>query len=187
MTPQRQLVLDAVSSLGHATPDEVLARVRAGVAGRQRLDGLPDPRAPRGARAWSGTATSAPVRRRGTPPRTPGTCTCVPLVRRCHGGAGLASPTSWWEVWRRCTGFKPDMEHFAVQGTCADCLAAGGVMTPGTVVASWRPGPDAGQPWHFGDPLREQRTSPPAAVLSTCRTAGWSGSTALTGSAGCTR
>ena len=25
----------------------------------------------------------------------------------------------------RDTGFKSDMEHFAVQGTCADCLAAG--------------------------------------------------------------
>jgi Fe2+ or Zn2+ uptake regulation protein len=23
------------------------------------------------------------------------------------------------------TGFKSDMEHFAVQGTCADCLALG--------------------------------------------------------------
>jgi Fur family ferric uptake transcriptional regulator len=28
LTPQRQLVLEAVQSLGHATPDEILARVR---------------------------------------------------------------------------------------------------------------------------------------------------------------
>jgi len=28
LTPQRQLVLDAVRQLGHATPDEIAARVR---------------------------------------------------------------------------------------------------------------------------------------------------------------
>lgn len=34
MTPQRQRVLDAVTSLGHATPDEVVARVCADGAAR---------------------------------------------------------------------------------------------------------------------------------------------------------
>ena len=29
LTPQRQLILRAVEELGHSTPDEVLARVRA--------------------------------------------------------------------------------------------------------------------------------------------------------------
>jgi Fur family ferric uptake transcriptional regulator len=33
LTPQRQLVLEAVNSLGHATPDEVCARVRETAGG----------------------------------------------------------------------------------------------------------------------------------------------------------
>ncbi len=48
-------------------------------------------------------------------------------------------------------------------------------------------GVDAGVPWHFGDPMREQRGWSRARAWSTCPTAVWSRSPAPTGWAGCTR
>ena len=51
LTPQRELILDAVDRLGHATPDEVLAEVRRQSTRGEHLHRLPHPRGARGARA----------------------------------------------------------------------------------------------------------------------------------------
>ena len=90
LTPQRQLVLDAVDALGHATPDEVHAWVRERVVRRQHLHGLPHARAARGARPGQ---ARAPEPRRADLPRVPlpSTSTWSAAMRRDHGGRAVTA------------------------------------------------------------------------------------------------
>jgi Fur family ferric uptake transcriptional regulator len=122
MTAQRQLVLDAVSSLGHATPEEVLARVREVSPGvnastvyrnLELLEGLGLVRHSHlgsGPTTWHAASHSGHLHLLC---RTCGGVTEVP-VALADGLVGSLEALS---------GFKPDMEHFAVQGTCAECLS----------------------------------------------------------------
>lgn len=124
MTAQRQLVLEAVSSLGHATPEEVLARVREASPGvnvstvyrnLELLEGLGLVRHSHlgnGPTTWHAASHSGHLHLLC---RTCGGVTEVPVSLADELVGSLEART----------GFKPDMEHFAVQGTCADCLAAG--------------------------------------------------------------
>ena len=60
LTPQRELILDAVERLGHATPDEVLAEVRNQSTAVNVVDGLPHARGARGARPGPARAPQRP-------------------------------------------------------------------------------------------------------------------------------
>jgi Fur family transcriptional regulator, ferric uptake regulator len=122
LTPQRQLVLEAVDSLRHATPDEIAAEVR---------------------RIASGVNIS-------TVYRTLELLEELELVRHAHLGHGAPSYSVAWDddhvhlVCRDCSvvdevppdalmdvvqrlrderGFEVDVGHFAVFGRCAACTA----------------------------------------------------------------
>lgn len=122
LTPQRQLVLEAVDTLGHATPDEIAAAVR---------------------RIASGVNIS-------TVYRTVELLEELGLLRHAHLGHGAPSYHVSWDddhvhlVCRDCggieevapetltdvvehlrteRGFLVDVGHFAVFGRCAGCAA----------------------------------------------------------------
>ena len=56
LTPQRELILAAVERLGHATPDEVLAEVRAHSEGSTSRPSIARSRCSKSS-AWSATPT----------------------------------------------------------------------------------------------------------------------------------
>lgn len=122
LTPQRQLVLEAVDGLGHATPDEIAAAVRRVAAGVNL----------------------------STVYRTLELLEELGLVRHTHLGHGAPSYSVAWDaehlhlVCRNCgavseaptevaaglvgrlrdeRGFTVDVGHFAVFGRCAGCEA----------------------------------------------------------------
>jgi Fur family transcriptional regulator, ferric uptake regulator len=120
MTPQRRLVLDAVSELGHATPEEVLARIREVSPGvnvstvYRNLELLEELGLIRHSHLGSGPSTWHAASHSGH----------LHLVCRTCGGVtevDLALAADLMGRLERDTGFKSDMEHFGVQGTCADC------------------------------------------------------------------
>jgi Fur family ferric uptake transcriptional regulator len=124
MTPQRRLVLDAVSALGHATPDEVLSRVREQASGvnastiYRNLELLEELGLVRHSHLGSGPTTWHVATHSGH----------LHLVCRSCGSVTEVDVSLAADLvgrLERDTGFKSDMEHFGVQGTCADCLAAG--------------------------------------------------------------
>lgn len=122
LTPQRQLVLEAVDALGHATPEEIAAQVR---------------------RVASGVNIS-------TVYRTLELLEEIGLIRHTHLGHGAPTYHAAWDeehvhlVCRDCglvtevppalladlvdrlatdRGFAVDVGHFAVYGRCAGCAA----------------------------------------------------------------
>jgi Fur family ferric uptake transcriptional regulator len=123
MTPQRQLVLDAVRDLGHATPDQICAQV-------QRV---------------------APAVNITTIYRTLDLLEKLSLVRHTHLGHGAPSYSEQEHqhvhlVCHECgavvetpsdlmneladrlsttSGFELDVTHVALSGRCADCAKAG--------------------------------------------------------------
>ncbi|MFB9600672.1 Fur family transcriptional regulator [Saccharothrix longispora] len=124
MTPQRQLVLDAVRELGHATPEEICRRVRV----------------------------TAPAVNITTVYRTLDLLDRLGVVRHTHLGHGAPNYSVHAHehvhlVCHRCGrveeipcelmsplggtleaeyGFELDASHLALSGTCRECLAAGG-------------------------------------------------------------
>ncbi len=120
MTPQRQLVLDAVRDLGHATPEQICAQVQQ----------------------------SAPAVNITTIYRTLDLLERIDLVRHTHLGHGapayseqehqhvhfvchrcgeiLEAPTAMLdelvERLRAESGFELDVSHLALSGTCRNCL-----------------------------------------------------------------
>ncbi|WP_306743875.1 Fur family transcriptional regulator [Saccharothrix longispora] len=124
MTPQRQLVLDAVRELGHATPEEICRRVRV----------------------------TAPAVNITTVYRTLDLLDRLGMVRHTHLGHGAPNYSVHAHehvhlVCHRCGrvdeipcelmsplggtleaeyGFELDASHLALSGTCRECLAAGG-------------------------------------------------------------
>jgi Fur family ferric uptake transcriptional regulator len=123
LTPQRELVLDAVTRLGHATPDEVCGEVRRTARGvnistvyrtLELLEGL-------------GLVTHTHLGH-GAPTYHPAEVDDhLHLVCRDCGGVteadvALADPL----VGRLAAahGFDTDVQHFAIYGRCADCSAA---------------------------------------------------------------
>lgn len=125
LTPQRELVLGAVESLGHSTPDEIYAEVRKHSAAinlstvyrtLELLDELGlihhahlTDRAPTYHSA-SGHAHAHLVCR---------TCQQVTSVGQDEVAASLVAVVG-------PRGFAPDYGHLTIFGTCADCAAAEG-------------------------------------------------------------
>ena len=120
MTPQRQLILEAVQQLkGHVRLRPCMPGWRPGSAG-QHLDGLPNA----GAAAGVGAGHAHPFRRwSGTvPPSGPGGAPApgLPPVR-FRAGARLELLEPLGLELRRRHGFQADLAHFALVGLCQAC------------------------------------------------------------------
>ncbi len=122
MTPQRQLVLEAVLEFGHATPDEVLARVRSNADGvnvstvYRSLELLEELGLVRHAHLGAGPPTWHPA---DHAPHLHLVChTCGAVIE-----ADVELADSLVGSLRSNYAFITDMEHFALYGTCATCQA----------------------------------------------------------------
>lgn len=120
LTPQRQLVLEAVGALGHATPDEIAASVRETASGvnistvYRTLELLEELGLVRHAHLGHGAPTYSLAT----------DADHVHLVcRACEGvtEASLALVAPAVEALREAHGFAVDVGHFAVFGTCRAC------------------------------------------------------------------
>jgi Fur family ferric uptake transcriptional regulator len=123
LTPQRQLVLEAVSSLGHATPDDIVTAVRRTASGvnistvYRTLELLEE----------LGLVTHTHL---GHGPPTYHAATDddhVHLVCRVCGKVTETSPGLVDGVVRELQateGFRADVGHLAIFGTCAACAQA---------------------------------------------------------------
>ena len=121
MTPQRRLVLDAVSALGHATPDEVHARVApSGInlstvyRTLELLEQL-------------GMVTHTHLGHGAVTYHAAGEDDHVHLV--CHGCGGVTeqhpevvAPLA--ALLEQTSGFRLDVHHVALFGLCRTCSAA---------------------------------------------------------------
>jgi Fur family ferric uptake transcriptional regulator len=120
MTPQRQLVLDAVNELGHATPDEVLTRVRTVADGvnistvYRTLELLEELGLVRHAHLGSGPPTWHSADHHGHLHLVCHTCGSVTEAELTLADALVGSLQA-------SHGFSTDMEHFAIYGTCRAC------------------------------------------------------------------
>jgi Fur family ferric uptake transcriptional regulator len=122
MTPQRQIVLDAVTRLGHATPEAVCAEVAKTDPGvnpstvYRTLDLFERLGVIRHAHLGSGAATY----HRGDETAH------LHLVCESCGRVTEADVTLADELagsLERAHGFVPDVAHMAISGLCADCAA----------------------------------------------------------------
>jgi Fur family ferric uptake transcriptional regulator len=129
LTAQRQLVLDAVRRLGHATPEEIHAAVGETVSGvnittvYRTLDLLEDLRLVTHTHLTHGPPTyhSAEDDRH------------VHLVCRECQGVTEVEPALFDEAAKRVLaeyGFSADVEHLALFGTCRSCAAAAATPAP---------------------------------------------------------
>ena len=96
LTPQRELVLSAVRELGHATPEEVAEKVRS----------------------------THPGINLSTVYRNLETLENVGLVQHTHLGHGapIDVAANFVQNLSDDYGFKTDVTHFAIYGTCAACV-----------------------------------------------------------------
>lgn len=119
LTPQRELILGAVDELGHATPDEVLARVRETVSTvnastvYRTLEVLEELGLVRHAHLSDRAPTYHSTR---------GHEHFHLVCRGCHGvtSVDVAEAESFVEL-LAARGFVPDIGHLTVFGTCATC------------------------------------------------------------------
>lgn len=122
MTPQRQIVLDAVTQLGHATPEAVCAEVAKTDPGvnpstvYRTLDLFERLGVIRHAHLGSGPATY----HRGDETAHLH-LVCETCGRVTEADVGLADDLAG--SLQRAHGFVPDVAHMAISGTCADCVA----------------------------------------------------------------
>ncbi|SEM39651.1 Fur family transcriptional regulator [Streptacidiphilus jiangxiensis] len=122
LTPQRQLVLQAVDELEHATPDEVLTAVRRTAAGvnistvYRTLDLLEELGLVTHAHLGHGAPTYHLASRDQHMHLVCRDCDAV-----IETDVALAAP--FVESLRRAHGFETDMKHFAIFGRCASCTA----------------------------------------------------------------
>jgi len=120
LTPQRQLVLQAVDTLGHATPEHVLTEVRRTAAGvnistvYRTLDLLEElglvthTHLGHGAPRYHLAAEAQHVH-----------LVCRDCEKVTEPDVSLAAP--FVESLRASHGFETDVKHFAIFGRCADC------------------------------------------------------------------
>lgn len=129
VTPQRQLVLEAIDRLGHATPDAVCAEVQAVASGVnlstiyrtlelfERLGIVRHAHLGQGAPTYHSAAAAAHLH----------------LVCHVCGAVDEAGVDVAEELvgrLRRSHGFTPDVQHMAISGRCAGCAdRAGAVVT----------------------------------------------------------
>jgi Fur family ferric uptake transcriptional regulator len=124
LTPQRELILRAVDDLGHATPDEVLARVRESASTinpstvYRTLEVLEELGLVRHAHLSDRAPTYHSVGGHEHFHLVCRTCKKVTSV-----DAEVLSPLS--ERLTADFGFTPDAGHLTVFGRCANCLADG--------------------------------------------------------------
>lgn len=123
LTPQRQLVLEAVDALEHATPDDILCEVRRTASGvnistvYRTLELLEELGLVSHAHLGHGAPTYHLADRHHH----------IHLVcRDCSDviEADLSVVADFTEKLRADFGFETDMKHFAIFGRCADCAAA---------------------------------------------------------------
>ena len=123
LTPQRQLVLEAVDALGHATPEEIAARVRQTARGvnistvYRTLDLLEE----------LGLVTHAHLGHGAPTYHVAGSQTHLHLVCHACGTVAEESAAVVDELARRVAarhGFVLDTGHLAISGLCARCAAA---------------------------------------------------------------
>jgi Fur family transcriptional regulator, ferric uptake regulator len=122
LTPQRQLVLEAVAELGHATPDEIVTAVRRTASGvnistvyrtLELLENL-------GLVTHTHLGHGAPTYHAATDDDH------VHLVCRMCGRVTEVAPETVGDVVERLLadkGFVADVGHLAIFGTCRECSA----------------------------------------------------------------
>jgi len=120
LTPQRQLVLEAVGTLGHATPEEIVAAVRQTASGinistvYRTLELLEELGLVQHTHLGHGAPTYS----------IPSDDDHVHLVCRDCGGVEEMESSVVDDVVRRLSaerGFSVDVGHFAVFGRCRSC------------------------------------------------------------------
>ncbi len=140
LTPQRQLVLEAVGTLGHGTPDEIATAVRSKASGLnistvyRTLELLEELGLVEHTHLGHGAATYSVATEDGH----------VHLVCRDCGGVDEVPPTVVQPLvadLATTRGFEVDVGHFAVFGLCRACSSAGSAAPPAT-----GPVPGPGQP-----------------------------------------
>ncbi|MCF2526874.1 Fur family transcriptional regulator [Yinghuangia soli] len=120
LTPQRQLVLEAVTKLGHATPDEILTEVHKTAGGinistvYRTLELLEQLELVKHTHLGHGAPTYHPAGRSDHLHLVCRDCESVTEVE-----PGLATPLADTVAAR--FGFDVDLQHFAIFGRCGDC------------------------------------------------------------------
>ncbi len=120
LTPQRQLVLEAVDSLEHATPDDILTEVRRTASGvnistvYRTLELLEELGLVSHAHLGHGAPTYHLADRHHHMHLVCRDCGSVAEV-----DVSVAAPLT--DALRRSHGFDTDMKHFAIFGRCAQC------------------------------------------------------------------
>lgn len=124
LTPQRELVLEAVERLGHATPDEVFAEVRT----RSEAINLSTVYRTLELLDELGLIRHAHLSDRVPTYHSASGHEHAHLVcRHCHRvlSIGRAEIEEALRPVAESRGFRPDYGHLSVFGTCADCAAGG--------------------------------------------------------------
>ena len=129
LTPQRQLVLEAVTSLGHATPDEVHAEVQRTASGvnlstvYRTLELLEELGLVSHTHLGHGSPTYHPAHEADH----------LHLVSRDCGSVSEADGSVADDLVAKvssASGFQTDVRHFAIYGRCASCAAAAATTPP---------------------------------------------------------
>jgi Fur family ferric uptake transcriptional regulator len=121
ITPQRQLVLEAVNSLGHATPEELLVEVQKTAAAvnlstiYRTLEVLEQVGLVTHAHIGHGAPTYHSVDAEVHIHLVCDTCGTVESVAASHA-------TGFVEMLRTETGFETDVSHVSIHGQCAACI-----------------------------------------------------------------
>lgn len=129
LTPQRQLVLEAVNKLGHATPDEILTEIHKTASGinvstvYRTLELLEHLELVKHTHLGHGAPTYHPAGHSNHLHLVCRDCDSVTEVE-----ADLATPLA--ETVESRYGFDVDVRHFAIFGRCADCTAARAAGSP---------------------------------------------------------
>ncbi|MGW4649235.1 Fur family transcriptional regulator [Kitasatospora sp. NPDC004289] len=122
LTPQRQLVLEAVDRLDHATPDDILHEVRKTASGinistvYRTLELLEELRLVSHAHLGHGAPSYHLAGRHHHLHLVCRDCDSV-----IETDTAIAAPLV--ESLRAAHGFDTDLKHFAIFGRCADCTA----------------------------------------------------------------
>lgn len=123
LTPQRQLVLEAVTTLGHATPDEILTEIHKTASGinistvYRTLELLEHLDLVKHTHLGHGAPTYHPAERSDHLHLVCRDCASVTEVE-----LDLAAPLAHTVESRY--GFDMDVQHFAIFGRCGNCVRA---------------------------------------------------------------
>ncbi len=121
LTPQRELVLNAVRELGHATPEDVAAKIHLTHPGinlstvYRNLETLENVGLVQHTHLGHGGATYHAAEE----------LTHLHLVCENCGSVGdapIEAAANFVNTLSDDYGFKTDVTHFAIYGTCADCV-----------------------------------------------------------------